>query len=391
VDVAAIFVERSVRLLAPNGCLALLVPVKLWRSLAGGGVRRLLQSEMQLLAVEDFSDGTSAFDAAVYPSLVIARRSETPANQPAVEVTVHHRGDTTFTWSTPASSVAFDASPGAPWLLLPPDARSAFDRMRGAGPILSRSVLGRPLLGVKCGLNDAFIVELLDGDDDLADVRASGGRRFTIERPLLRPLLRGETLRRWSLAETTQHIIWTHGDDDLPLRELPPHAARWFARWRRHLTARSDSRHRARWWTLFRTESARVDRPRVVWGDVGKQPRACVVPAGERVVPLNSCYVLRCQSDTDARAFTALINSQHARAWLDALAEPARGGYRRYLGWTLSLLPIPSDWPRARDILSSIHQPNAAPPSDRVLFDATLDAYALGADDAAPLIDWCGR
>ena len=60
--------------------------------------------------------------------------------------------------------------------------------------------------------------------------------------------------------------------------------------------------------------------------------------AGDATVPLNSCYVARCRDCATPIALAALLNSPLARAWLDAIAEPARGGYHRYLGWTLSLL-----------------------------------------------------
>ncbi len=74
VDLAALFVERGTSLCRAGGIVGLLVPAKLWRSLAGGGVRRLLQEDTELLALEDWSDARQPFDAAVYPSLVIARR-----------------------------------------------------------------------------------------------------------------------------------------------------------------------------------------------------------------------------------------------------------------------------------------------------------------------------
>ena len=96
-----------------------------------------------------------------------------------------------------------------------------------------------------------------------------------------------------------------------------------------------------------------------------------------RRVPLNTCYVARCRDARDAFALAALLNGPLARAWLDALAEPARGGYRRYLGWTMSLLPVPSDWNRARDILASLGEAGARgeAPSDQELLDAALAAY----------------
>jgi hypothetical protein len=390
VDVAALFVERSVRLLAPSGALSLLLPVKLWRSLAGGGVRRFIDAETRLRRVEDFSEAPAAFDAAVYPSLLVAQRGGVPRTSECIDVAVHHRGRELLAWQASREMLAFDASPGSPWILLPPQARRAFDRLRSAGTPLAHTVIGRPYLGVKCGCNDAFVVELLDADDDVAEVLTSDGRRVTVERSLVRPLLRGEQLRRWQPPATNESIIWTHDALDTPLAQLPPRAAKWLSRWRRQLTARSDARGRQRWWTLFRTESARFDRPRVIWGDVGREPRASVIDAGDRTVPLNSCYVTRCQSAADAHALAALLNGPVARAWLNAVAEPARGGYRRYFGWTMALLPVPSDWDRARDVLAPIGERARLGwrPSEIELFDASLAAYQLAADDVAPLVAW---
>jgi hypothetical protein len=391
IDVAAIFVERSVDLLAPGGVLSLLLPVKLWQSLAGGGVRHFLTHSTRIRRIEDHSLAPASFDAAVYPSVIVAERacSVSTVADPIYAV-VHHRAGAELSWRMPAESLAFDSTPGAPWLLLPPDVRRAFDRLRRAGVALAQSAIGRPRLGVKCGCNEAFVVDVLEVDDDLAEVQATDGSRFTIERALLRPLLRGERLRRWTTPASYEAIVWTHDALDGPLSVLPPHAARWLARWRRALMQRADARHRARWWSLFRTESARFDLPRVVWCDVGREPRASVLEANDPRVPLNSCYVARCGDECDAYAFATLLNGPLARAWLDALAEPARGGYHRYLGWTLSLLPVPTDWARARRILSPLAERavRECPPSDVELMEASLDAYGLRRSAVAPLVAW---
>jgi hypothetical protein len=85
VDLAAMFVERAVSLARDGGVVALLVPAKLWRCLAGGGVRRLLAGETSIHALEDWSAARSAFDAAVYPSLLVARK-EAPRRKSALAV-----------------------------------------------------------------------------------------------------------------------------------------------------------------------------------------------------------------------------------------------------------------------------------------------------------------
>jgi hypothetical protein len=112
--------------------------------------------------------------------------------------------------------------------------------------------------------------------------------------------------------------------------------------------------------------------------------------SGDNTVPLNSCYVARCRNLPDANAGAALLNSPLAQAWLNALAEPARGGYRRYLGWTLALLPVPRDWLRARDILAPLGAAarNGGAPTNLELMDACLAAYGVNRSLVAPLVAW---
>lgn len=419
VDLAALFAERAVALLRPGGTLALLLPLKLWRSLAGGGVRRLLGDVHELRLLEDWSAAPAAFDAAVYPSLVVVRRSAGTtvascaapnANGPTLgadtrapkatrdasgNATVQlgvHRRDLAIGWRCRRADLSFDDTPGAPWLILPPPARVAFARLARAGPPLSDSPFGRPSLGVKCGCNNAFLVECEAGGVDHATISAAG-RRGSVEGALLHPVLRGESVRPWTPSRTRERILWTHDAAGRPLETLPPLAARWLARWRGTLTRRSDLRGRQAWWTLHRTDGAANDRPRVVWADLSRGPRACILPARSPVIPLNSCYVVSCRDDVDAATLAALLNSPLASAWLDALAEPARGGFRRYLGWTVARLPLPSDWDRARALLAPLGRRGVAGEivgSDELL-DAAIASYRVRASVARALVEWTWR
>jgi len=303
------------------------------------------------------------------------------------------RGGGALTWRLPRRSLSLDDSPGSPWLVVPPDVRLAFDRMRDAGPALGETLLGRPHLGVKCGFNLAFVVRRVDTSrDEVASIVADNGRRGSIESHLLRPVVRGETIRPWLTPEHEEQIVWTHGVGGSPLERLPSLASSWLTPWRRELAARADSRGAA-WWSLFRIDAARADRPRVLWADMGRTPRATLLRAGDAAVPLNSCYVAICPTEDDALALLAILNSPLAHAWLATLAEPARGGYRRYLGWTMSLLPIPRDWERARPILrdAALHaaehaRAHQSPDSD--VLQACLDAYHIRSGDVSPLLEW---
>ncbi len=388
VDLAALFVERSVGLASPSGCIALLLPAKLWCSLAGGGVRRFLGAHTRIRACEDWSEAPASFEAAVYPSILIAtrrRESEAPTC-----LTVRRR-TLDIAWQSTEARLRLDAEDSAsPWLLLPPEVRAAFDRIVAGGASLRDGPLGRATLGVKCGCNDAFIVEATGETGDTIQVE-SLGRTGVVERDRVRPLLRGDAVVPWSIPPSRSAIIWTHDLPGRPLRSLPAGAARWLAPWRRQLVNRTDLRSGGAWWTLFRTEAADFSRPRVVWSDFGRTPRAALLPAGDQTVPLNSCYVIACDDHVDALALTALLNSPVAAAFLNAIAEPARGGWKRYLAWTLALLPIPLDWGHARSVLAPIAERarfGDVPTADHLLM-AACRAYRIRRSDVAPLVAWC--
>jgi|SRR5579862_8356251 len=346
---------------------------------------------------------------------------------PTVEVVVHTATDA-VRWRAASASLAFDASPGSPWLLVPPTVREAFDALRGSGVPLADTAFGSPMLGVKSGCNLAFLVSLEQADGaldacghGLVAVRAVESadrqlppRRGPMEHALLRPVVRGQTLApwvgpvagvqagktsRWHPGEGAcqEHIIWTHDDGadgaTPPRRRLPPYARRWLGHYRHRLAARSDTRGRMPWWSLFRTESAMTLQPRVVWSDFGRVPRAAVLPAGDPTVPLNTCYVARAATLADAQALAALLNSEPVAAWLNVLAEPARGGFKRYLGWTVGLLTLPARWGQARTRLAPLAARAAAgePPSTAELTQAVASAYGLGLDALEPLFSWMSR
>lgn len=181
------------------------------------------------------------------------------------------------------------------------------------------------------------------------------------------------------LTGPREYLVWPHDDRGQPRRSLPPLARQWLLPWQDALSARTDLHGRFPWWSVFRTEGAANGQPRVVSADFGLTPRATVLEPGEPHVALNSCYVVSCATSNDAYALATILNSSLAAAWLNSLAEPARGGYRRYLGWTLSLLPIPTDWSRARALLAPIGERamRGDVSDEQEILNAVLDAYQL--------------
>ena len=389
-DLSALFVERSISLTRSGGCVALLLPSKLWKSLAGGSVRTHVLTNTRILVLEDFSSARALFDATTYPSLLIAAKNDRDdaASRPDVRAVVHRRTDLLH-WSMSAEMLPMDGTPGSPWLLVPSEVRAGFDKLASHGIPLAASLFGRPVLGVKTGSNDSFVFNLESQAGEIARLK-SKEEAIEIESALLRRVVRGDAIRAWIVPPGEERIIWTHGLDGEPLNELPPLASAWFRKKRRILQARTDARTDKLWWRLFRTEAASSTHPRVVWSDIGRTPRAAVLAAGDDSVPLNTCYVIQCKVPVDAHALAALINSPLLAAWLALVAEPALGGYNRYLGWTMAMLPIPRNWERVRHSLARLYQRASKGdlPSPHELFRKSLVAYGLCEDDVHDMMVW---
>jgi len=254
VDLSLLFLERSVRLLAPGGVLAILIPAKAIRSLYGSGARRLLLREMELASIEDHAlDQRSIFRADAFAAAVIGRkrkevgigegaRSSLGAGEttlgcgnarpgggdivpgsatalpgcgnghaapratgpgPLVRVAMVRRGVEPLRFVLRQDDLpVIPGDAEAPWLIAPPAARAALRRMQASGTALGLHPAGlRVRRGVVTGANDVLIVpEAAFKLGNLAWIRAEGAFRARRDgRPAAaaryRALIEGDSLR----------------------------------------------------------------------------------------------------------------------------------------------------------------------------------------------------
>ena len=305
-DLAVAFTERAFELARAGGTVALLVPAKLASSGYAEPLRRRLAQSTRLERASQVPEPAArAFGAAVYPMALIATRADPLESQ--------------LTATALGPKPAADLLPqkqlqcAGPWILIPGVERIA-RRLRARFPTVGDR--WTPQLGVKTGADDVFLLE-----------RECAG---------VRPAIRGRDIRPWH-CEPRRFVLWTHGADGKPLPRLPdqlhdllkPHAER--------LRRRADYRGGATW-QLFRTRLG-VAPYRVVWPDLGKR-LAAAVPDRD-VVPLNTVYGIATRQACDAVALAALFNTRWLTALARVVADPARGGFRRFNARVVRGLPIP--------------------------------------------------
>jgi hypothetical protein len=403
VDLSLLFLEKSVRLLAQNGTLGMLLPSKLLRSLYAAGAREMLLQQMQLLVLEDHSlDHRALFDADAFTAVLLARKGAAQTSpgdaEPAVRVTLGHSAGPSLHFEVQASELPLRLGDArSPWLLVPPECRAVMRQMQQSGPPLGEAVTIRR--GAMTGANEVLVIRDVEPRlGDLARIRTEGyhraatpnGRRaYTgwIEASCLRPALRGADVEAWS-ASVERHLIWTPYNSNR-LETAPPRLKKFLHRHRSRLGADVHSRgalHRL-------SDHALGDK--VVWSDLAADLRAAAVPAKVRniagirtpVIPLNTVYFVATSSPDESMLLSAYLNSLPLRVFARAIAERAKDRHFRFFAWTIAVLPIPADWrtnrhaASLREMAQKAHADGGMTVTERMrLDDLVATAYRLNSE-----------
>ncbi|MGD8278162.1 MAG: N-6 DNA methylase, partial [Gemmatimonadota bacterium] len=352
VDLAMLFLERAVGLLAHGGSIGALLPAKTLRSLYAGPARRLLLDDVRPLRIEDFSlDHRALFEADAFAMTLVAVKPEptapTSGHRP-IRIVMRRPGRDPLEYDDePENLPLVRGDPASPWLLAPPDARAALRRMQATGTPFGRIVSRRIRRGFETGANDALVVrEAVARLGGLASIRAEGAFRKRaagpaadyegiIEDAWLAPLIRGADLEAWTF-EVRRHLIRTRDSGGNPFPGCP--------RLRRYL-----ERHGGRLGRNATRSPLPARGYRVAWHDLASSLRAVAVPPEVRtpfgtrpLVLLNTLYFAEVEKAADAFRFAACLNSLPIRVFAAAVAERAKDAHFRFFAWTASVLPIPS-------------------------------------------------
>ncbi len=355
VDLAMLFLERALGLLAPGGALGALLPAKALRSLYAGPARRLLLGTLRPVRIEDFSlDQRALFEADAFAMSVIAVKpgdAAPPVRRLPIRVVLHRPGRESLEHDVePDDLPLIRGDPASPWLLAPPDVRAALRRMQAAGTPFGRIVGRRIRRGFETGANNVLIAREAEPHlGGLAAIRADGAFRKAAARPAadyetmiedaaLAPLIRGADLEAWTF-EVRRYLIRSREPDGRPLAGCPR-----LDRYLERHAARLGGRRRA---------PARPPAPspghRVAWHDLAGSLRAVALPPdaptpfGTRpLVPLNTVYFAATRGEAEALRLAAFLNAMPVRVFAATIAERAKDAHFRFFAWTVSMLPVPA-------------------------------------------------
>ena len=194
-DLYVYFYERGVEILKPGGRLAFVVTNKWMKAGYGEPLRRYFGEKTWVEQVVDFGHAKQFFkDADVFPSFLIVRRPTGSACSRAARVCVVPRDlvridQLSSQIHTDALPVEQDQFGSQAWSFEAETVKRLLAKLRSRGRPLREFTGARPLVGVKTGFNEAFLID--------------GGKRQAIiandpkSASVIKPYLRGQDIDRW--------------------------------------------------------------------------------------------------------------------------------------------------------------------------------------------------
>lgn len=337
-DLYVYFYARAHELLREGGVAAFISSNTWLRSGYGESLRQLLLDQQAFHMVMDFGELPVFETATTYPSIFLWQkeaRGEAETLWASIKdlALCYREGVREHFLRLAVSVPPSQFGPGKPRLA---DASSAsqIEVIERAGQRLGDIAGLKIVYGIKTGLNEAFIISAKERQD-LIDADASAKK-------LIKPVLFGSSIRRYSVPPSNEFLIYTPHDTDIS--KYPSIAERLSTY--RALPPAKDGKPRGldfraanpKWYELQQPQTAYVphfESPKVVYPDIAMEARFAYDDSG-------AYLEMTCFGVAGADHYLlGVLNSSTALWYLRNKVAKIMGGFLRFKAQYLEMLPIP--------------------------------------------------
>lgn len=209
-DLYTYFFERGVRLLKPGGRLGYISSSTFFKTGSGAPLRDFLRNNATMETVVDFGDHQIFEGVTTYPAILTMRAGSPPSGHELRFWTIEEMPADSFDDAFDDAAKLFpQAELGhGSWELEGEVLRALRTKIVAGKPTL-KEVYGSPLYGIKTGRNEAFVVDRATRDSIISQDPNSA--------QILKPLLKGNEIRKWRNESRDQWLIFTRRGIDITL------------------------------------------------------------------------------------------------------------------------------------------------------------------------------
>lgn len=277
-DICTLFFERGLQLLSPGGYLCFITTNKWMRSDFGAAIRQFLTQSTNPLLLVDFP-GQKLFAKATVETCILLLSAESNLHQMTACSTIkREKGLYAYVHG---HLTHCDFSGDENWVIRSEMDWAILKKVQSRAKTLASRQLDIHF-GIKTGRNDVFIVNDNKRKEILSRCQTEEERKRTAE--IIKPLVKGEDLKRYKLHFADRWLIHTHNGiknqetkeviipridiNDYPaLKEyLDAHSSKIS-----HRSDKGDTFYNLRncvYWPEF-------SKPKIIWGEISDKPKFC--------------------------------------------------------------------------------------------------------------------
>jgi hypothetical protein len=355
-DIYALFYERGQQLLRDGGHLCYITSNKWMRAGYGEKLRTFLATKTQPKILIDFA-GQKIFEAATVDTniLLFERRSDAPAGPTLACIATEKCRENMSVFVEQHSTKQFFKGSDS-WVILSPIEKKIKEKIERIGIPLKNWDISINY-GIKTGLNDAFIIDEAKRVEILANCKDAAECKRTEE--LIRPILRGRDVRRYSYEWASLYIIATFPALHIDIEQYPTvkkyllsfGMERLEQTGKAHIVngekivARKKTSNK---WFETQDQIGYLDdfsKPKIVWGDISDVPKFALDAKGEFFCS-NTIYFL---TGTSLEFLFCYLNSPLSEHLFSKIGSSTGVGTTRWQFFTIEQLFVPRITHKERD------------------------------------------
>ena len=358
-DLLVYFYARAIQLLRPSGWTAFITSNSFTKRQYGEKLRSYLPTQLTIQTLIDFGE-VKIFDATVEPYVLVGQKVP-----PTTDSTVNGHNlypllarqigrsanvervreellELPELLETEISSFQQSWLGSSEWRIEDNVIHRLFRQLMSQGMPLKEFSRGRIYMGIKTGLNEAFVInqakrgDLVAEDPDCATI--------------IKPWLRGRDIGNWKVDREDQYaiIIQNSGDDGVNhpwsssrseesarviFRDTYPAVYDHLTFFERRLSRRQDQ---GRFWWELRpcTYYNELAQTKIIWPDISRAIRFAYDTEGRYLG--NTCYTI----PTNEKWLVAILNSHLAEFLICQITNSLRGGFMRLFPQYLEHFPV---------------------------------------------------
>lgn len=348
-DLLVYFYERGVRLLRAGGAIALITSNKFYHAGYGEKLRRFLARELTLHLLIDFGDAP-VFESIAYASILtgvrLAPRHDTSvrAYTWGKDMVLEHITQAVSQYSKQIHQGDLKSDG---WRLEGRSDSRLLEKLRDAGKPLGDLVHDYFFRGITTGLNEAFIIDEKQKRELIAAHPSS--------REVIKPFLRGKNVKRWSVEDPKQWLLFIpwhfplHEQDTITGASKAaekafvanyPAVYEHLSSFRTELEGRNQEETgiRYEWYALQRWGAefaAEFGRPKIVYPELALEPSFAFDEQGAWVD--NTVYFI----PNSGRWLLGVLNSRVSQYFFHSTSPTMRGGFHRFKAIYMREFPVP--------------------------------------------------